>query len=566
MYKSSINNKSVVLFFQLFFFISTSQNALNKENDTLSEKDFKELKSLFFENFENKNLAFEIALYTLNKAKKENYSDGIINSYMRLSRVTRDNLNLSLSYIDSSLYNAELYKNQYLLAESQFYKARVLFIMKNYAESLSFYLKSREFFKNESYMYNLINYNIGFLKLRIKADVDALNIFKECYEYEKSKENNYGSSSYLSTLYGLSIAYAANKMYDTVSILNKRGYDLAKNNKRFNELDFTHIEGGNQFLKGNYLAAKDSLIKVVPYLKTIDDIANLSIAYYYLGRIYEDLDKPQFFLSYYEKIDSIFKKKKFIIQTPREAYVGLINYYKKEKKLKKQLYYVERLLSVDSTLHSQYENLSTKFFEDYDTPELLNEQKEIISQLDKSSKNYKYITILLVLVTVILALLLRSSSKKKKKNEERFNKIIQGLKTKEEITQASKTKEKSKRKLEINEETIEMILSRLDSFENEKEFLKPKITLVNLAKKINTNSKYLSKVINEYKSKSFNNYINGLRITYTIDQLEKDKTFRKYTIKAIANDVGFSTTEAFTVAFKKNTGLTVSYFIKRLNS
>jgi len=85
-----------------------------------------------------------------------------------------------------------------------------------------------------------------------------------------------------------------------------------------------------------------------------------------------------------------------------------------------------------------------------------------------------------------------------------------------------------------------------------------------LAKILNTNSKYLSKVINKFKSKTFNNYINELRIEYFMQEFQSNSQFKNYTIKAIAEEVGFTNTETFTKAFFKKNGLTVSYFMKKL--
>lgn len=102
-------------------------------------------------------------------------------------------------------------------------------------------------------------------------------------------------------------------------------------------------------------------------------------------------------------------------------------------------------------------------------------------------------------------------------------------------------------------------------FENNKDYLKPKITLNKLAKKLNTNSKYLSQIINKFKSKTFSNYINDLRIEYFIEELQDNNTqLKNYTIKAIAQEIGFTSTESFTKAFYKKNGLTVSYFMKKI--
>jgi YesN/AraC family two-component response regulator len=119
--------------------------------------------------------------------------------------------------------------------------------------------------------------------------------------------------------------------------------------------------------------------------------------------------------------------------------------------------------------------------------------------------------------------------------------------------------------LEINDDIIDRVLSELHKFENKKGFLNKKLTLSTLSKKIKTNPKYLSKIINTHKHKSFRSYINDLRIQYILDCLKNESKFKKYTVKAISEEAGFSNPESFTKAFKKQTELTVSYFLKRVN-
>lgn len=81
---------------------------------------------------------------------------------------------------------------------------------------------------------------------------------------------------------------------------------------------------------------------------------------------------------------------------------------------------------------------------------------------------------------------------------------------------------------------------------------------------MNTNSKYLSKVIKYYHSKSFSPYVNDLRIDYTIGRLKVDHKIQNYTIKAIAAEAGFNSAEAFSKYFYKKNGIYPSYFIKQL--
>ncbi|WP_161635287.1 helix-turn-helix domain-containing protein [Aquimarina macrocephali] len=76
----------------------------------------------------------------------------------------------------------------------------------------------------------------------------------------------------------------------------------------------------------------------------------------------------------------------------------------------------------------------------------------------------------------------------------------------------------------------------------------------------------MTKVIKFYRDKSFSPYINDLRVDYIVERLKTDKKIQKYTIKALANEAGFNSTEVFSKSFHKRTGIYPSYFIKKLNS
>lgn len=119
-------------------------------------------------------------------------------------------------------------------------------------------------------------------------------------------------------------------------------------------------------------------------------------------------------------------------------------------------------------------------------------------------------------------------------------------------------------KINISNNIVFNIIEKINFFEQKGMFLKHSITLGTMAKALNTNSTYLSKVINNIKQKSFNNYINELRIDYAIEQLKTNKKYRRYSISAIAEEVGFNNYKSFSRAFVKKTGKQISLFIKEL--
>ena len=118
----------------------------------------------------------------------------------------------------------------------------------------------------------------------------------------------------------------------------------------------------------------------------------------------------------------------------------------------------------------------------------------------------------------------------------------------------------------MDEDQLAIIAKGLEEFERSRGYLDATITLKSVAQSIETNSSYLSKYINEIQGTNFSQYISALRIQYAIYKLQEDRTLRSYTIEAIASEVGFSNTRSFTNHFKRITGITVSYFIKRLSS
>ncbi|MCK9420978.1 MAG: tetratricopeptide repeat protein [Bacteroidales bacterium] len=96
---------------------------------------------------------------------------------------------------------------------------------------------------------------------------------------------------------------------------------------------------------------------------------------------------------------------------------------------------------------------------------------------------------------------------------------------------------------------------------NERLFLDPGITLADMAQKLNTNTTYLSRAINEMLNKNFSVYINELRI-HEAQIMLAGKEYANWSIEGIAVSVGFNSKSAFNSAFKKFTGVTPSFFQK----
>ncbi len=118
----------------------------------------------------------------------------------------------------------------------------------------------------------------------------------------------------------------------------------------------------------------------------------------------------------------------------------------------------------------------------------------------------------------------------------------------------------------IPEKTENLILSNLDTFENSKDVRDPSLSLSVLAKRMNTNSKYLSEVINKHKGKNFNNYLNELRVNYIVEKLTQNPEYLQYKTSYLAEEAGFASRTTFTTIFKNVTGKSPSQFIDELKN
>ncbi|WP_161042418.1 helix-turn-helix domain-containing protein [Elizabethkingia anophelis] len=201
------------------------------------------------------------------------------------------------------------------------------------------------------------------------------------------------------------------------------------------------------------------------------------------------------------------------------------------------------------------------------------------STIQNKYQNHKYIvfaTILLLLASIIFFIFYH---RKQKKEIKRFKEIVKKANEKkailmEEALEDSPIQDENLVIAQVDSgckagimppETEEKLIGKLKKFERTTLFNRKNLSLPYLAAYCNTNTRYLSFVINTYKKKDFYNYINELRINYIIDKLTNDPEYRKFKIAILAEECGFSSQNKFTAVFKKETGIIPSLFIKLLD-
>lgn len=105
---------------------------------------------------------------------------------------------------------------------------------------------------------------------------------------------------------------------------------------------------------------------------------------------------------------------------------------------------------------------------------------------------------------------------------------------------------------------------KIQKLEDKQYYLRQDCTMHNMAKKLKTNTSYLSKIVNTHLEKSFSTYINELRINHAILELKNNKRLRSYSVKGIAEEMGYKNADAFSRYFKAATGISPTVYIKKI--
>ena len=575
--------KKLFLLSSLFFIVFPFTFFGQINNDDLNKKSFDDLWDIYFKKGNTKKEDIKYASCYLKKAKKENNEFQIGMSYYLFALLyygeniakNEQNYNLAIQYLDSVIKYSKNSNDPYFPTVAYYEKGVLLHEQLKFKEAIDCYLLGeKSAIKNNLDYYYYIKNAIAIIKSENLGETEeALDLYKQCFNYYKTKDGRSERYSYYyqNMIFSLADAHKTLKHIDSATYYNKLGYKESKitNNKIYHPL-FILNEGANQVLKENYKATIDSAYKALPLLKGVGDKGNILATYYYLGKAYSGLNNTDLAVKNYARVDSMYKATKTITPEFVGGYSYLIAYYRIKNNKEKQLEYMNTLLKIDSTFQKNYRELTIKIQNEYVIPNLVRDKENLISSL-KSDKKVSYWGIgSLIIITIGLSLYAFYQNRKRKIYKERFERLVNnngGNEQKEnnfaKINENIVNEEKSK-DIGVPEEVIIQTLERINTFESNKGYISSSITLQSLSEIVEVNTKYLSKIINTYKQKPFIQYINDLRIDEAVIQLQQDNDLKKYTISAIANEFGFNNAESFSSAFHKRTGLKPSFFIKEL--
>lgn len=531
--------------------------------DILLEKQYSEKDSL-------RNIRFAEAY--LQKAKNLDSISEMARGYFWLSFIYANDIEKKIVYIDSGLAKIKNTKHVLQTGAMCNTKGITMQLSGDYDRALEYYLEGLENSKkmNSGYYISVFNSQIAALKRKLGRYTEAKSLYRWCLEYEKSQLGKKKNDTllYLMALSDLVATYRLSKEIDSAAYFHNLGIKMSENTDIKGV--YTLNKGILEYYDGNFENAISILEKgVIEFLNCDFGISygyhNLINGYFFLGKSHKAINQSEVSIKYFKKVDSIVQLSNDLISEARPAYSEIINYYDFNGDKDNQLLYINKLVYNDSLFHTRYKSTTDKLKIKFDTPLLLSTKEKLIKELQNKNNNSYVIIFISCFIIFCVTAILVNSYKKNKVYKRRFDELILSNNEKE-TKKVNIGSNKNNSSIDIAKEVVESILEALVDFEKNNGFLEINITSNILAKKMNTNSKYLTKVIKHNKNKNFTTYINDLRIEYIIKQLKVDKKIQNYTIKALAAEAGFNSSEVFSKSFYKKTGIYPSYFVKQINS
>jgi len=479
----------------------------------------------------------------LSKAKEEKDFEEILNAYRYYIYYSPQRT--AFEYADSMVWAAKMSKDSVLMAEAHLSKGILYYKYKEYRSALHFYLKAHGFLESaeDGYLFYKIRYNIAQVKSYLGNYEEAIELYKECIDYFRA-ENPMG---YLNSLHALALCYS--RIGDFSQSNHTIEYGLSESRRLSisdREAYFYQLKGINSSLVSDFYSAISLIEEGLPLIKERNDFANLAQSYFHLGKSHWALNDQVKAVHYFKKVDEIFNVHQYIHPDLRETYLYLNLYYRSLGYFDSIEYSFNQHIKAHSQYEKEFQFLSPVLSQRYDYSVTKLENLNLKKSIAQKEQVHKFLIYILGGILFCLVLILGV-----------WGKAAVYLNKKDRAVQNKGNPVHS-----LNPQRLEVLRQQLDRFESTGKFLKKDWSQAQLAAEFDSNVAYLKEAIRQFRGKNFSTYINDLRIDHLLGLLEKEKRLWHYDNKSLAQEVGFSTTQRFTKAFKLRTGKTLSEYLR----
>lgn len=425
----------------------------------------------------------------------------------------------------------------------------------------------------------LLNEEVGNYQLSIKI-LRQNDKFLDQNEslYEKEQFQNGKSNMYTNLGNSYEGYYMKNRkkayLLDSAAYFYKKAISYSQNfadNKVVSKLSLGNI----YLMKKDYESAEKVYYDVAFYAKQNNDEKLFQLANYNLGDLYYSIKKYDKALVFLKKVDSISLKNK----TTGSSFF-------KSNYIQAKIYNLKN----ESELAYKHSKIYLDAYEKYEG-KLRDEAVEVNYKLGVENlggemliiqEKYKYevfwnkdLKVFYVLLVVGIVFLLIKNIRDKNRAHKKMNALIEEFKANLEKKENAPLEieipeledvalKKENANLSIDEAKENKIVEKLLALEEKLEYLNADFTLSYVAKKVKTNTTYLSYIVNKRFGKSFSEYSNELKINYVINQMITNHLYRKYSTQAIAESVGFKNAVSFAKSFRKRTGVSPAQFANNI--
>src|SRR5690606_2309410 len=260
---------------------------------------------------------------------------------------------------------------------------------RDFKNALYYAIESEVFNEEINNLYNLnaVRIDIGNIYYYTRHYAKAITYFTQAKDYYQTKKDYNHLRGYVNTLYNLSRTYWQLQDIDKLTATIKESEQAIKFLKpKHKQLETTYLEyakGGLAFLQKNNVAAQQHFTKALPAIQQNGDFTNEHVMYLYLGKILWKQNQKEQAVTYFTKIDSLFKEKEFLNYELRETYDYLIAYYNETNQPQLQLRATESLMQLNQQFEKEQQSITSILHEELDDKKLKNNQLHLQKLLNK---------------------------------------------------------------------------------------------------------------------------------------------------------------------------------------
>ncbi|MDR2979785.1 MAG: tetratricopeptide repeat protein [Bacteroidales bacterium] len=435
--------------------------------------------------------------------------------YSAIVQFSADNYRLAYEQSLKAIEIAEEFEDSSQLARNYITIGNIYFRFNRYDLARAYYLDALSFAQDSGVIFVSFS-NLGYIEMGVGGNLDSAVYFLNQSSQVARKNNattvhnNFGSY------------YKQRRIYDSALI----HYNLA-------------LEGS-----GSY-----------------DRVREKAMTLSNLGKLFLEMNQLDSAIIYFEQSNAVANEYR-ILGTLMDNYLTLYQIAKQKGENALAVEYLDRHLHLKDTIFNREKIIEiTELQRMHETAKTDRQIAELMIEKRIKDGTIFWQQIVFLLVCSILLFILFQKRKQDKVNKLLFEKSVEAVEAQEDL---GKVYQKKYKKSKLAEKTQDELWTKiLAIMEDTSIVCDTKFSLGTLVELTHSNSTYVSQIIYNATKKNFRSFLNSYRIREA-QRLFSEQGAEKYTIEAVAIQVGFKSRSTFYDAFKEINGISPNFYLKSL--